>query len=553
MEKDLIFEEQEELIAFVKESLYKIHKANTRERKDLKLYEFLSNIFNYSDSVAKRGDFYEAAGRLFIAAYYLEEYHPAESREIYQKAIEYYDLSLKKKIKEGAFQDATNISLKIANISKDKMQNNQKELIYIKKAIELIQDQIEILNVGGNFREICGKYQTLSILYEKTNDFNNVIASAETAIRIGKKIKDYSIVANAYNILKNTYEKLQNAKESQNIAYLALNYFNEEASENEAKRELILLSQIYQIIKNLHGNLNNQEKFIKYSRKEAGVYVELAKEGLQLKIDLSQIASYYRGAALCYKESSKYSLDSASCFYLAGNYYLESEKYNEAATNYEDAAKMFEGLKKYTKAYDLYILAAKNAIKADNIKLGILNYISAESLTKLIKDNPSQIYAELIENLDKLAYREQNSKNHYVAGSLFIEAAYYYNKEQKMNSEKMKAYLDLAQNNYWIAANSENEIEKKSMKSYTFGLVCVICKFLGKDKKSEKAFELMNLMNSKTSQKYKKLCQNIIKCIGSSEPILLTNLDTATLKILNHENSAELKKLFEIICRINFK
>jgi len=550
MEEDFIFEEQEKLIAFVKNSLIKIQKA-TQDRKDLKLFDFLSKLLNYSDLVAKRGDYYEAAGRLFIAAYYFEEYHPKESRDIYQKALEYYILSLNKKIKQGAIQDATNVSLKIANIFIKKLQNHQEELKYIQKAIELIQNQIEILKVSGNFRELCGKYQTLSILYEKINDFPNVISSAETAINIGKNIKDYSIIANAYNILKSAYDNMQNSKESQNITYKALDFFSKEASENEAKQDYILLSQLYQIIKNLHGNLNNQEKFFQFSRKEAGVYVELAKEGLMNNLELTQIASYYRGAALCYKESSKFSLDSASCFYASANYYLESKKYNEAASNYEDAAKTFEGLKKYTKAYDLYILAGKNALETNNLKSTILNYISAESLIQFIKVKPTNIYNELVKFLKNLADIEQKSENHYVAGSLFIEAAFYTKKQSKKNSEIMKNYLDLAQKNYWIAAKSENEIGKKSMKAYTFGLVCIICKFLRKEDKSNSALDLLNMMNTKTGLKYSKICQDIIKCIDSNEPILLSNFNPNTTKLFNHENSSELIKLFEIICGIN--
>ncbi len=551
MEEDFIFEEQEELISFVKNSLVEIQKA-TQGRKDLKLYDFLSKLFSKSDFVAERGDFYEAAGRLFIAAYYLEEYHPKESRDIYQKALEYYILSLNKKIKQGAIQDATNVSLKIANIYIEKLQNHQEELKYIQTAIELIKNQIEILKVGGNFRELCGKYQTLSILYEKMNDIPNVITSAETAIDIGKSIKDYSIIANAYNILKLAYEDTQNSKESHSVILRALDYFIKETIENEAQQEYILLSQLYQIIKNLYGNLNNKEKFLQFSRKEAGVYVELAKEGLVNKIDMIQIASYYRGAALCYKESSKFSLDSASCFYASGNYYLEAEKHNEAASNYEDAAKMFEGLKKYNKSHELYILAGNCALKTNNLKSAILNYISAESLTKFIDVDPANIYDQLIKFLKNLAIIEQKSENHYVAGSLFIEAAYYTNKKSKINSEIMKDYLHLAQKNYWIAAKSENEIGKKSMKAYTFGLVCIICKFLKKEEKSNNSLDLLNSMNTKTSLKYKIICQDISKCIDSNEPILLSDIDPNTVKLLHHENSSELKKLFEIICGITF-
>ena len=536
----------------VKNFLIDIQNASTQERKDLKLYDFLSKLFTKSEFVADRGDFYEAAGRLFIAAYYLEEYHPKESRDIYQKALEYYILSLNKKIKQGAFQDATNVSLKIANIFIKKLQNYQEELKYIKKAIELIQNQIEILQVGGNFRELCGKYQTLSILYEKINDFPNVISSAKSAIKIGKSIKDYSIIANAYNILKLAYEDIQNSKESQNITYKALDYFRKEATENEAKQEYILLSQLYQIIKNLHGNLNNQDKFLQFSRKEAGVYVELAKVGLMNKLELTQIASYYRGAALCYKESFKFSLDSASCFYASGNYYLEAKKYNEAASNYEDAAKTFKGLKKYRKAYDLYILAGKNALKINNLKSTILNYISAEALIKFIDVDPTNINNDLIKFLKNLANTEQKLENHYVAGSLFIEAAFYTKKLSKENSEILKNYLDLAQKNYWIAAKSENEIGKKSMKAYTFGLVCIICKFLRKEDNSNDALKLLNSMNTKTSLKYTKICQDISKCIDSNQPILLSDLDPNIVKLLNHENSSELKKLFEIICGITF-
>ena len=116
----------------------------------------------------------------------------------------------------------------------------------------------------------------------------------------------------------------------------------------------------------------------------------------------------------------------------------------------------------------------------------------------------------------------------------------------------MKNYLDLAQKDYSIAAKSENEIGKKSMKAYTFGLVCIICKFLRKGDKSNSALDLLNTMNTKTGLKYSKICQDITICIDSIEPILIYNFDPNTSKLLNHENSSELKKLFEIICGITF-
>ena len=51
--------------------------------------------------------------------------------------------------------------------------------------------------------------------------------------------------------------------------------------------------------------------------------------------------------------------------------------------------------------------------------------------------------------LKKLAELEQKSENHYVVGSLLVEAAYYTNKQNNFDSEIMKNYLNLAQKNYW--------------------------------------------------------------------------------------------------------
>ena len=74
-----------------------------------------------------------------------------------------------------------------------------------------------------------------------------------------------------------------------------------------------------------------------------------------INISKTQIGSYYRGAGLCYMETLNNYLDSASCFFIAGNYYFDAKKFLNAATNYEDGARMFEYLKNFKKV-DLSIL-----------------------------------------------------------------------------------------------------------------------------------------------------------------------------------------------------
>jgi hypothetical protein len=537
------FGEQEEIILVVKEALDKIQQAKKKQLKEHHLFQLLAFLISSSNDIAQEGDYYEAAGRLYSAAYYLEEFYPKEAKEIYIKSNEYYISYFNNLMKTGAVNEAANVALRISNIFNEKLNDNEKYKEYISKSIGLIANQIEILNGVGTHREICGKYQILSMLYMQIEDWENVIITAKLALEIAIKIKDYSIISNAYNDLFTVFQNLEQPKNAHNVLYESMDYFSKEASEYELKQELLPLSQLYQIIKNIHSQMRNFKKFQLYSRKEAGVYITLAKLGMLYNTGYAQIASYYRGAALCYRETEQNELDCASCFFLAGDYYLEAKKYMEASINYEDAAFAFEKIDNLDKTYELYIKAGEYAAKTKSLQPAIENFMSAYEVLNRIEKDPRKVLNLLVKNLKLLGKIEEASQNYFAAATLQLEAAIYYEKYPERSSENLKEILLSAQKNYWNAITSDQSQHKRSIIAYTCALSAILSKILGKAQATNDSMKILNKIDSKTGKSYKKLSDLILVNLNSSEDLDLKQ-DKKMERLFN--NSEEIKKAFEL-------
>ena len=133
---------QEEVIDHVKQAMDQIQLATTKEANEYHLFTLLAFLIASSEEISKQGDFYEAAGRLYSAAYYLEEFYPKEAINIYEKAADYYHQYLSLKLREGAANEAANVAIRIANIYRDKLTNQEKEQVFVNKAIDLLKTQI---------------------------------------------------------------------------------------------------------------------------------------------------------------------------------------------------------------------------------------------------------------------------------------------------------------------------------------------------------------------------------------------------------------------------
>jgi len=303
---------------------------------------------------------------------------------------------------------------------------------------------------NGSLREISGKYQTLSILFARLEQWEKVIENAQTALQIAKKIKDISIIANSYHDLIIASEKQHLDRNASNYVHEGLAYFLNEAKHFEACQEFHILAQIYQIIKNFYIMEGNTGKQSQYTGKEAGVYIALANEGIKGKMTKVQIASYYRGAALCYREIANTQIDAATCFYLAGNHYAEAEKITETAINFHDAARIFFRLQNHPKSIELFMKAGKNYISTQNYELGIECLINAYEIAEKISESEfmEKTLKLLISTLITYASIEENASTYFSAATLQIESIVYLLKRTPINLKKIEENMQKAYANY---------------------------------------------------------------------------------------------------------
>ncbi len=502
MEDDIIFRHQDEIIQFVKLILNKMKLSSNNRERQYHLNNLMVFLISSSNDIAQNGDLYEAAGRLYSAAYYLEENRPKNAREIYKASINYYNSYFHQIVIKGAVKDAANVALKIAKIYCDKLHDRNNEKNYINKAIGLIANQIIILEKIGSPRELCGRFQTLSILYSKIKDWEKVISSASSALKIAQSIEDFSVISNAFNYLILAKEKLKQFKESEEISYQCLSYFKEKSELFEVNQKFIPLSQIYQIIKNTYKNLHDFSNFKIYSIKEAGVYISLAKNGIINNISKELVASYYRGAGLCYQETNGNHIESASCFYIAGNFYIENRKYLNAYLNFEDSARNFEYLRKYKKAFDLYQKSGYYAFKVGKYRKSIVNYISAYNLVSKAEKSGNKILYVLIESFKKLTEKENQNKNYFVVASLKIETIKYIKLLPKKGSREISNILTEIYNNYKLLCNSNILNNDNEMYDYLLLLTLICSKYFNDQEMLDKIFSLLKANVKENKLKY---------------------------------------------------
>lgn len=536
---------QEEIIEYVKQAIDQIQDAKTKEDKDYHLFQLLAYLITSSNEIAQNGDFYEAGGRLYSAAYYLEEFYPKEAQDVYVKAVEFYQKYYKKKILDGATNEAANVAIRIANIYRDKVRISEKEREYVQNAINLILNQIELLNEIGSPRDIGVKYQSLSMLNVRLEKWDEVSKIARTALEYAKTIKDFSITANAYSDMALAMERQGDAKKARNILFEAMDYFSKEAVEHENAQDLLPLSQLFQIIKNIYNQLHDPRRFQIYSRKEAGVYIALAKLGIINNTSNIQIASYYRGAALCYLETNQNDLDAATCLFLAGNYYFDGKKYTEAAINYQDAATLFEKLKNYKKALELYVKAGENASKANNLEVTIENYIQAYEVAQKNQEKDNRkIIALLVKNLIQMGKIQGAAQNSFVAGTMYLEAAFYYKQLPDYEKTQIKELITNAYDQFTLSTKDATTIKKQSSILYTYAILIILSRILELQKEISPLLSKLKTNLNKIAFQYYQLVQYLLEFMDKKIKLTMESMDKKFLKIW--ESSEELRRAYEL-------
>ncbi|MBD3349889.1 MAG: tetratricopeptide repeat protein [Candidatus Lokiarchaeota archaeon] len=518
------------------------------KEKEEKFIEMLSILLIKINEIAKEGDFYEVADNLFSAAYYMEEFDFKEAKQIYTQSIEYYEKYMYELQKQGKFEEASWIANQIAEIYYNKLNNKTGEKRYILKCIDYNNALIELLNGFSNTRKLAIISYNLGELYLKIEDWDNAIDTFSAALVISKNERFYDITANIYYNLSDIYLLL--GKESNSIDLLeeADKYFKSEEKKIIKRNDNYSLSQIYQILKNLNASLNKPSEYRKFSRNEAVAYIRLAKENLKQQMDYHKIASLYRGAGLCFKDTETDFLEGASSFVIAGNIFENCNEFTESSLCYNDAAELYEHLKIYDKVIKLYIQAANHALKEMNYEFAIEKLMNGFNLAEIknFKEYYGLIADRIKKNLLAMSKIQVKEEKYFIAGTLLLEMLPYYRKTGfSMNSNEVKSILKQIYHYYQKEYNNDYNNGKSSTLAYIRALTALSQIALGNYDNADQIITDLKVNNSKIIQAYKKIIKEMLNAVRSNTVFDLSDLDENVKKV--YSNAEEIKLFNNLI------
>ncbi len=537
-------DQNDDLITYIKSCTERIARIDDKHERDILLFEMLHKLNDLSETFTEEEDYYEAAGMLCSAAYYLEEYYNNYAKRLYEKAIKYYNYHIDKLIRKGNIKEAGNLAIKIADLYRDKIYSTSDEEKNIFRAIEFVKQEIELMMAYDSAHDLALLFQKIGVLYERIHAFKDAISAHHNVLKYAKKTKDFSLISNAYQNLSNSYMHANDFGKAQDTMLEGMEYFSNLASKFEQSGELLSLSQIFQIMKRFYGFLRDKSHFNLFSKKEAQVYLSLAKLSLIGDVPLTQVASYYRAAALCYKDTNKNNIEAGTCFILAGNYYKDEKKYIEATINYADSAEIFEIMENYKKAFEYYIKSAECAILAMNREIAIENYIRAIDLAEKANQNCDIAIERLIKHLHDYAKLQLSSQNCFIAATMYLEAAYYYFMLKKTNDAQFSEYILNAAKLYYESGKSTNELRKHSDRIYAL-VLSVLCNFLLKNSaRIDLILKEISSGNSKTAKIYEKI-MTLVMVKAEKVDVDISCLEPKERNV--YSKSEEMKKMIYLI------
>lgn len=536
--------QKEDLVDYVKDCIEKIARIKDKNECDIILFEMLHNLTSLSDTYAEEDDYYEAAGILCSAAYYLEEFYNNYAKMLYENAIKFYILHIDKLVRNGNIKEASNVSVKIADIYQSKILSTSDEEKYVDQAIEFVKQELELMIAYDSAHDLALLFQKLGTLYDRVHRFKDAIGAYINSLKFAKKTRDLSLISNGFQNLSNSYLHLNDIENGQKAILDGMDYFSNLASKYEQSGELLSLSQIFQIMKRYYGLLRDKNHFNLYSRKEAMSYVSLAKDKLIGDLPSNESAAYYRAAGLCYKDTNKNNIEAGTCFILAGNYYKNAEKYVKASICYTDAAEMFESLENYKQAYEFYIKSAEISLKARNNEVAIENYIQAIDIyEKANIKNDNAVY-RLIELLEHYAEVQLSINKSFIAATMFLEAAYYYYQIKKQFDHQFTSYIQKAEKLYYQCGSNPSEIPKHSDRVYAL-VLSVLCNYLLNNMNRVALIQKeINPGKSTVAKIYEKIL-TLVTVKAENEDVNISMLEPKERN--TYSQSEELKKLIYLI------
>ncbi len=516
---------------------------NKKEKNNL-IQKVINHSILSAFEIADSGDLFEAGEFLYSITELLEKITSVQSAKLYKLIIKFWNNQISSFKLQGKLHEIAEIFLRIADIY-EKLKEPKSYRKSILGSINYLKQESKLLKEFNERRKLAQNYENIAELYLKFNDFKNAIKFYLNVVNIAKEYQYFDLLSYSYKQISSCYQELDDVDKSNSIIYDGIEFFSLLFQTFEKKNENLAISQISQVLKSLFQIIDDEEQFVAYSKKEAGAYINLAERLEKNKENYHKIARYYHGAALCYQEINNNLIESASCFVLAGNYSEKIEDFNEAATNFFNAAATFKELNNLEMSYKHYVKAGDNNWKIENVNDSTECYLNAYDIAVEggLEYNQFGIFNQIVRGLNIIAKEGLKNKQFYTAATLIMESIKFY---QQLDTAKDFIVNEMVKNvyrYYYRAANLKKIGYSHIVQSYVMAAISSIL-----NGRTEKALEILSEieLEGNTVKKYKEIVKLIIKWVSEGKEVEFKNFPYDLQRIVqNSEEIMYLLKFFE--------
>jgi len=495
-----------------------------------------------SNETAESGEFFEAAELLLSITELLESIAFFQSTKLNKLIIKFWEKQISSFKLQGKLHEVAETFLRIAEIY-EKLNNSKLYKRNLLNSINFLKQESKILKDFNDIRKLAQNYENIAELYLKTQDIKNAKKFYLNVINIAKDYQYFDLLSYSYKQIASCYQELDEINKSNDIIYDGIEFFSHLFQTFDQKNDNLAISQISKVLKSLYQLINEEEQFVSYSKKEAGAYINLAERLEKKEGNYHKIATYYRGAALCYKEINNNLIESASCFVLAGNYSEKNEDYNEAATNFFNAAVTFKELNNLEMTYKHYVKAGDNYWKIENVNDSTESYLNAYDIAVEgdLEYNRFGIFNQIVRGLNIIAKEGLKNKQFYTAATLIMESIKFYQQLDTAKDFLLKEMVKNVYRYYYRAANLKKIGHSHIVQSYVLAAISSIL-----NGKNSKALEIISEIEfeGSTVNKYKELVKLIIERASEGKEVEFKNFPYNLQRIV--QNSEDIKYLLKL-------
>jgi tetratricopeptide (TPR) repeat protein len=230
---------------------------------------------------------------------------------------------------------------------------------------------------------------------------------------------------------------------------------------------------------------------------------------------------------------------------LAGNYSEKIEDFNEAATNFFNAAVIFKGLDNLEMTYKHYVKAGDNYWKIENVNDSTECYLNAYDIAVEggLEYNRFGIFNQIVRGLNIIAKEGLKNKQFYTAATLIMESIKFYQQLDTAKDFLVNEMLKNVYRYYYRAANLKKIGYSHIVQSYVMAAISSIL-----NGRSKKALEILSEieLEGKTVKKYKEIVKLIIKWVSEGKEVEYNNFPYDLQRIIKgSEEITYLLKFFK--------